>query len=84
MKIMSNPLFIEVSSEQQEVTAGGITINFGSTGFSGSIGLTTTTTTSLPDGGSETTSETDNTTVETAGIVFAGFNLTEGLFSSLL
>ncbi|MBE9200591.1 MULTISPECIES: CTB family bacteriocin [unclassified Nodularia (in: cyanobacteria)] len=80
---MSNPLFIEVSSEQQEVTAGGITINFGATNFFGSIGITTTTTTSLPDGGSETISETDNTTVETSGIVFAGFDLTEDLFSTL-
>lgn len=79
---MSNQLFIEVSSEQQEMVAGGITINFGATRFLGSIGLTTTTTTSTPDGGSETTSDTDNTTIETAGTVFAGFDL-EGLFSTL-
>jgi hypothetical protein len=77
----SNQLFIEVSSEQQEMIAGGFTVNFGETGFSVINGITTTTTTTEPDGGSTTTSETDQVTVRTGGIIFAGLNLTENEFS---
>ncbi|MEA5579771.1 CTB family bacteriocin [Nodularia harveyana UHCC-0300] len=78
----SNQLFIEVSSEQQEMVAGGFTVNFGETGFSGANSITTTTTTTNPDGTSSTQSGTNNVTVQTGGIVFAGLNLTENEFDS--
>lgn len=82
MTTRSNQLFIEVSSEQQENVAGGFTVNFGETGFTGINSITTTTTVTTPDGGSTTTSGTNNVTVQTGGLVFAGLNLTENEFDS--
>jgi hypothetical protein len=77
---MLNPLFAEVSSEQQETVVGGFTFNFGATSFSGGQENTSTNTTSTPDGGSTTTSTTGNVQVITFGQTFNGFNLPAGFF----
>ncbi|MBE9200590.1 MULTISPECIES: CTB family bacteriocin [unclassified Nodularia (in: cyanobacteria)] len=78
---MLNPLFTEVSSEQQEAVVGGFTFNFGNTFFTGSQENTSTTTTSTPDGGSTTTSTTGNVQINTTGLTFNGFNLPANFLS---
>ncbi|KZL47968.1 MULTISPECIES: CTB family bacteriocin [Cyanophyceae] len=77
---MSNPLFTEVSSEQQEIVAGGF--NFGSTFFSGLQETSFTQTISTPGGGSQSTSETGNVIVLTFAETFNGINLPANFFSA--
>jgi hypothetical protein len=79
---MLNPLFAEVSSEQQETVVGGFTFNFGATNFQGSQENTSTTTTSTPDGGSTTTSTTGNVSVITFAQTFNGFNIPTNFFAA--
>ncbi|MDB9335792.1 CTB family bacteriocin [Nodularia spumigena] len=76
---MLNQLFTEVSSEQQETVVGGFTINSSRTGFFGSQQFTSTVTTSTPDGGSQSTSETINIEIITEAFTANGLNLPEGL-----
>ncbi|MEA5579770.1 CTB family bacteriocin [Nodularia harveyana UHCC-0300] len=81
---MLNQLFTEISSEQQETVVGGFTINFGQTGFSGTEENTSTTTTSIPNGGSSTDSVTGNVVVTTEGFTANGFDLPDTFtFASL-
>lgn len=74
---MLNQLFTEISSVQQETVVGGFTVNFGTTSFTGIQQGTSTTTTSLPDGGSSTESTTANVQINTVGITGNGFDLPE-------
>ena len=72
---MLNQLFTEVSSEQQETVVGGFTINSSQTGFFGSQQFTSTVTTSTPDGGSESTSQTINIEIITEAFTANGLNV---------
>jgi hypothetical protein len=72
---MLNQLFTEVSSEQQETVVGGFTINSSRTGFLGRQQFTSTVTTSIPDGGIESTSETINIEIITEAFTANGLNV---------
>ncbi|KZL47967.1 hypothetical protein A2T98_20485 [Nodularia spumigena CENA596] len=81
---MLNQLFTEVSSEQQETVVGGFTINSSQTGFFGSQQFTSTVTTSDPNGGSQSTSETINIEIISEAFTANGLNLPAGLtFASI-
>ncbi|MDB9373643.1 CTB family bacteriocin [Nodularia sphaerocarpa] len=71
---MSNPLFNELSPNQQESVAGGFSLNFSATLFSGLQTGTVTNSASNP-GGSTATGENASVAVDTAGSNLNGLDI---------
>lgn len=71
---MSNPLFKELSANQQETVAGGFSLNFSGTVFSGLQTGSVTNAGSNP-GGSTATGENASVGVDTAGTNLNGLDI---------
>ncbi|HYW21970.1 MAG TPA: CTB family bacteriocin [Nodularia sp. (in: cyanobacteria)] len=72
---MSNQLFTEVSSEQQEIVAGGISFAITQTGFQGKQVLLLSNSSSNPTTGSTSTGGSQTVVIETLGSNVTGADL---------